>query len=65
MGILSYADDITLICPIIWVLNEMLKFFNISFKNRILSNKKSTPFIKFRDIIKNGWKVFLDGSELV
>ena len=31
MGVLSYADDITLICPSIWGLNEMLKISNTNF----------------------------------
>ena len=26
MGVLSYADDITLSCPSIWGLNNLLKF---------------------------------------
>ena len=26
-GAISYADDITLLCPSVWGLNEMLKFF--------------------------------------
>ena len=28
MGVLSYADEITLICPSIWGLNKMLKICN-------------------------------------
>ena len=67
MGVSSYADDITLICPSIWRLNEMLKICNtFSKKNSsILFNKKKTTCIKFGDIIKNRENVFLDGSELV
>ena len=29
MGVLSYADDITLSCPSIWGLNKMLKICEI------------------------------------
>ena len=66
MGVLSYADDITLICPSIWGLNEMLKICNpFSKNNSILFKKKKTTCIKFGDIIRNGENVFLDGSELV
>ena len=64
MGVLLYADDITLICPSIWGLNEMLKICN-TLKKSILFNKKKTTCIKFGDIIKNGEKLFLNGSELV
>ena len=45
MGVLSYADDITLSCPSIWGLNDMLK--NFSVENSILFNKKKTICIKF------------------
>ena len=65
MVILWYADDITRICPSIGGLNEILKMCNTFFKNNsILFNKKKTTCIEFGDIIKNGEKVFLDGSEL-
>ena len=68
MGVLSYADDRTLICPSIWGLNKMLKICNTFSKhNSILFNKKKTTCIKikFGDLIKNGEKAFLDGSDLV
>ena len=66
MGVLSYADDITLICPSIWGLNKMLKIYNTFSKNNsIVFNKKKTTCIKFGDLIKNGKKAFLDGSDLV
>ena len=59
MGVLSYADDITLICPSIWGLNKMLKICNTFSKNNsILFNKKKTTCIKFGDLIKNGEKLF-------
>ena len=52
MGVASYADDITLICPSIWGLNEMLKICNTFSKNNsMLFNKKKTTCIKFGDII--------------
>ena len=57
MGVLSYADDITLIFPSIWGLNEMLKISNTFYKNNsILFKKKKTTCIKFGDIILNGEK---------
>ena len=66
MGVLSYADDITLICPSIWRLNKMLKISNTLKKNNsILFNKKKITCIKYGDIIKNGEKAFLYGSDLV
>ena len=33
MGVVSYAEDITLICPSIWGINEMLKICNTFFLN--------------------------------
>ena len=40
MGVLSYADDITLSCPSIWGLNDMLKICErFSVENSILFNK--------------------------
>ena len=66
LGVLSYADDITLICPSIRGLNKILKICNTFSKNNsILFNKKNTTCIKFGDLIKNGEKAFLDGSDLV
>ena len=47
MGALSYADDITIMCPSIGGLNKMLKIC-IIFKN------KKTVSIKFgKEIVKN------------
>ena len=44
----------------------MLKICNTSSKNySILFNKKNTTCIKFGDLIKNGEKAFLDGSDIV
>ena len=63
MGVLPYADDITLICPSIWGLNKICNTFPKN--NNILFNKKKTTCIKFGDLIKNGEKVFLDGLDLV
>ena len=66
MGVLSYADDITLICQSIRGLNKMLKICNtVSKNNSILFNKNKTTCIKFGYLIKNGEKAFLDGSDLV
>ena len=49
-----------LFSPSTWGLNTMLKMCN----NSILFYKKTTC-IKFGDIIENGEKAILDGSELV
>ena len=55
MGVLSYADDITLSCPSIWGLNDMLKIFErFSVENSILCNKKKTICIKFGSKVKEG-----------
>ena len=51
MGVLSYADDITLICPSIWGLNKMLKICNTLSKNTIILFNKKTTCIKFGDLI--------------
>ena len=66
IGVFSYADDITLICPSIWGLKKGLKFAILYKKNNsILFNKKKTTGIKIGDLIKYGGKAFLDGSDLV
>ena len=67
MRVLSYADDITLICPSIWGQNKnkMLKICNTFSKNNSILFNKKTTCIKFGDLIKNGKKAFLDGSDLV
>ena len=66
MGGLSYADNLTLICPSILGQNKMFKICNtFSKKNSILFNNKKTTCIRFGDLIKNKEKAFLDGSHLV
>ena len=53
MGVLSYADDITLSCPSIWGLNDMLKICErLSVENSILFNNKKTICIKFGSKVK-------------
>ena len=55
MGALSYADDITIMCPSIGGLNEMLKIcHNFAQSNSIIFNNKKTVCIKFgKEIVKN------------
>ena len=55
MGALSYADDITIMCPIIGGLNEMLKIcYSFEQSNSIIFNNKKTVCIKFgKEIVKN------------
>ena len=54
MGALSYADDITIMCPSIGGLNEMLKIcHNFAQSNSIIFNNKKTVCIKSgREIVK-------------
>ena len=61
MGALSYADDITIMCPSIGGLNEMLKIcHNFAQSNSITFNNKKTACIKFgKEIVKNE-KAMLD-----
>ena len=61
MGALSYADDITIMCPSIGGLNEMLKIcHSFAQSNSIIFNNKKTVCIKFgREIVKNE-KAMLD-----
>ena len=48
MGDLSYADDITIMCPCIGGLNKMLKIcYNFAQSNRIIFNNKKTVCTKF------------------
>ena len=50
VGILSYADDITIICPSIRSLSKMLKICNeFAQTNKIIFNSKKTICIKFDD----------------
>ena len=55
MGALSYADDITIMCPSIGGLNEMLKIcYSFAQSNSIIFNNKKTVGIKFgKEIVKN------------
>ena len=55
MGVLSYADDITIMCPSIGDLNEMLKIcYSFAQSNSIIFNNKKTVCIKFgKEIVKN------------
>ena len=66
MGVLSYADDITLSCPSIWGLNDMLKFCErFLVENSILFNKKKTMCIKFGSKVKEGERDILDSSNIL
>ena len=66
MGVLSYAYDITLSCPSIWGLNDMLKMCErFSVENSILFNKKKTFCIKFGSKVKEGERAILDSSDLL
>ena len=57
---LSYADDITLLCPSVWGLNEMLKICNkYRLENHIIFNSKKTVCIKFGSTVIEGESVFL------
>ena len=59
MGVLSYADDITLSCPSIWGLNDMLKICEIFGRNSILFNKNKTICIKFGSKVKEGERAII------
>ena len=66
MGGLSYADDITLSCPSIWGLNDMLKFCErFSVEISILFNKKKTICIKFGSKGREEERAILDSSDLL
>ena len=45
MGVLSYADDITLICPSIWGLNKMLKICNTFSKTIVFYLIRRRPLV--------------------
>ena len=48
MGALSYADDITIMCPNIRGVNEMLKIcYSFAQSNSVIFNNKKTVCIKF------------------
>ena len=58
-GALSYVDDITLLCPSVWGLNEMLKICDgYSLENKIKFDSKKTVCIKFGGPIIEGESVF-------
>ena len=58
MGALSYADDITIMCPSIGGLNEMLKIcHNFAQSNSNSNNKKSNSNNKKTVCIKFGKKI--------
>ena len=58
-GALSYADDITLLCPSVWGLNEMLKIYNkYRWENNIIFNGKKTVCIKFENTVIEGDSAF-------
>ena len=66
MGVLSYAYDITLSCPRLWGLNDMLKIGErFSAENSILFNKKKTICIKFGSKVKEGESAILDSSDVL
>ena len=54
IGALSYADDITIMCPSIGGLNELLKIcYSFAQRNSIIFNNKKTVCIKFgRKLLK-------------
>ena len=59
-GALSYADDITLLCPSVWGLNEMLKIcIKYRLENNIIFNSKNIVCIKFGSTIIEGQYAFL------
>ena len=61
-GALSYADDITLLCPSVWGLNLMLKICDkYRLENNNIFNSKKTICIQFgsRPAIIEGESVFL------
>ena len=64
-GALSYADDITLLCPSVWGLNEMLKICNkYRLEYNIIFNSKKTVCIKFGSTNIEGESAFFDGVRL-
>ena len=66
IGVLSYADAITLSCPSIWGLNDMLKICEkFSVENSILFNKEKTICIKFGSKVKEVEMAILDSSDLL
>lgn len=65
MGALAYADDITLICPSISGLNEMLKIcYNFGLKNNLVFNCNKTVCIKFGEKVRDGEYAIFNDSVL-
>ena len=63
MGALSYADDITMICPSIRGLNKMLKICNkFAQSNKIIFNIKKNICKKFGDKHITPEKAFLNSE---
>ena len=63
-GAFSYADDIPLLCPSVWGLNEMLKICNkYRLENNIIFNSKKTVCIKFGSTVIKGESAFLTGCK--
>ena len=61
MDALSYADDITIMCPSLGGLNKMLKIcHNFAQSNSIIFNNKKNVCIKFGKEIVNNEKAMLD-----
>ena len=59
-GALSDADDLTLLCPSVWGLNEMLKICNkYRLKNNIIFNSKKTVCIQFGSTVIEGESALL------
>ena len=59
-GALSYADYITLLCPCVWGLNEILKICNkYGLYNNIIFNSKKTVCIKFGSTVIEGESAFI------
>ena len=64
-GALLYADDITLLCPSVWGLNETLKICNkYRLKNNVIFNSMKTVCIKFGSTVIEGESAFFDGVML-
>ena len=59
-GAVSYADDITLLCPSGWELNEMLKICNkYRLENNIIFNNKKTVVLNLDILLLRGNLHFL------
>ena len=66
IGVISYADDITILSPSIGGLNEMLKICHIfAEKNSILFNSKKTVCIKFGGNVVRNKEAYLNSHPLL